>query len=180
MMKRDKEGLIYKMDIPWSFYVLFIIPFAVAGVLFLLKADYEVIIIFTLLSTLLTLNTSFFIIEVYEDYFKIILPSIWFDKLLRIERKFYYDKVGEYECEIGGMREPTTKTDWAMVMVLRMLLRPRYGMGSIWRNAKFSQLSFVYNQEGAYKTISRWFSSSQTEDLTEASKHIKARLKQEQ
>jgi hypothetical protein len=177
MLVKNNDDLVYKMDIPWWFYPRVLIPFAVAIALYIVKAEYEIIVLFSVLGFFFTLNGAFFVIEVYEGYFKIILPSAWFDRLLRIERTFYYGQITEYECEFGSNPELTTKTEWLFVIMLAMMLgRGRLHTTAGSRN-KFSQLSFLYIQEGVSKTISRWFDASQTKELAEANKHIQERLK---
>ena len=97
---RDNNS-IYKSHLPFYFYFLRWMAIFSLILLVVLRIDYRAIIVSTILLLLfLLINRTNYMIEVYDKYFKVILPS-FFGKNFSEEATYYYSDVSEFVFEKG-------------------------------------------------------------------------------
>lgn len=170
MEKSVQDDLVYRMDISSGFYIYRILLFIVPIVLIFMKVDYWIIIFAALGAALLITNNNNYIIEVYRDNFKLILPSFWFN-LFKEEEVFYFKDIKDYQFEKGKYN----LLNRFLLGIVRESLGMYIGGKTIYN--KYSTMHFNYNSNGNVRTIKREFGLSQTKQLLEASKHIEGAIK---
>jgi hypothetical protein len=96
-----EENYIYKSTFPPTFYL---IRGALIGGLILIclifKDNYLIMAICAYLTFMFSLNNNNYVIEVYKDHFKILLPSFYGNKFTQIET-YYFKDISNFEFSKG-------------------------------------------------------------------------------
>jgi len=98
--ERERNQLLFKVDVPLSFYIIRACLIFGLLILFVFQVDFEYILIYLLILLIKFFNSGIGIIEIYPEYFKLKRFSIYGKGFQKLE-EYNYKDMWDFEFEKG-------------------------------------------------------------------------------